>query len=516
MNERTAPQEPAPAALAQSLVAISGFVILSFLHRNLEPAATSGDWAQYILHAKALLEGRPYTDTGYIFTQLNWSIGPRAYPPGLPLTLVPLVALGPWAGILMRFLMVVSGALFVLLAYRRLQLHMNPWLASLAAMWCGVVIELAFASVSVLSDLGFCLLCWLMILTIDRPGNWSKGRIMVAALAGLSAIAYRVAGIALIGAVVVFVLLNRGTVSRGARAVLGVSAVAFLGAIAVAPWLVPRQLLAPSIDQMLTRVVGNLRMLRLTLSEAQLYPAHSNLINDGYHLAASILFLVGMVVLIRRTWRSFMLVFAAVYALMLLVSPVSDSRYFWPLYPLVSAGLLQGVATLFAAVWRSRTASAMPAATVACLTVVTLAVFRGARVQPAPGFTDFPDAVALSDFLKAGAERGEVLRVAFANPRVLTLRTGIPAMGLINASPSTVARELARQRITHVTFGGFSAAGCQAASQLYVKAAYPSSFQHVRTFGRFTLERFTPPDSATLRNPRVADVEPEQTGLCRR
>ncbi len=48
------------------------------------------DFAQYILHAKNIAEGRPYTDTGYVYDRLSPEIGPRAYPPVFPLLLSPV------------------------------------------------------------------------------------------------------------------------------------------------------------------------------------------------------------------------------------------------------------------------------------------------------------------------------------------------------------------------------------------------------------------------------------------
>jgi len=50
------------------------------------------DWAQYILHARNILNGRPYGDTGYLFNPDNPSIGPPNYPPGLPFVLAPAIA----------------------------------------------------------------------------------------------------------------------------------------------------------------------------------------------------------------------------------------------------------------------------------------------------------------------------------------------------------------------------------------------------------------------------------------
>ena len=84
------------------------------------PPTDAGDYAQYLLHAKALVEGRPYADTGYIFHPDAWVIGPRAYPPGLPLTLAPFVALVGVHSRLFRLLMLANVVAFAYLAARRL------------------------------------------------------------------------------------------------------------------------------------------------------------------------------------------------------------------------------------------------------------------------------------------------------------------------------------------------------------------------------------------------------------
>ena len=57
-----------------------------------------GDYAQYILHARALAEGRSYTDTEYMYSTYEPYLGPRAYPPGLPLLLAGFfgVTVGNW------------------------------------------------------------------------------------------------------------------------------------------------------------------------------------------------------------------------------------------------------------------------------------------------------------------------------------------------------------------------------------------------------------------------------------
>jgi hypothetical protein len=92
------------------------FFVLLALRWNWPPSATSGDYAQYLSHARALVEGRPYSDIGYIFQPAASLIGPRNYPPGLAVTLAPVVALGGVHSPLVRLLMLACVVLFVTLA----------------------------------------------------------------------------------------------------------------------------------------------------------------------------------------------------------------------------------------------------------------------------------------------------------------------------------------------------------------------------------------------------------------
>ena len=85
-----------PARPSATVIALSvlPFVILAALHWSYAPLITAGDYAQYLLHADALAHGRAYADIGYIYSPLAPFIGPRVQPPGLPLTILPIVAVG--------------------------------------------------------------------------------------------------------------------------------------------------------------------------------------------------------------------------------------------------------------------------------------------------------------------------------------------------------------------------------------------------------------------------------------
>ena len=68
------------------LTAISIYAVIGFL------TLTNGhdwgdDWAQYVNHARNLVEGNSYTETGYIFNPHRPHIGPTNYSPGWPIIL---------------------------------------------------------------------------------------------------------------------------------------------------------------------------------------------------------------------------------------------------------------------------------------------------------------------------------------------------------------------------------------------------------------------------------------------
>ncbi len=91
-NFPTAVQGSARSALVPLLVLV--ILIAGFYIVTLRGGLSWGDdFAFYIHHAKNLLEGKPYSATGYIFNPSFPHVGPLQYPPGFPLMLVPVIAL---------------------------------------------------------------------------------------------------------------------------------------------------------------------------------------------------------------------------------------------------------------------------------------------------------------------------------------------------------------------------------------------------------------------------------------
>jgi hypothetical protein len=84
-----------------------------------------GDFAQYLLHARQILGGQPYSSLPIIHTPSN-SIAPLAAPPGLPCVLAPVVALWGIQLTVLKVYMVGWFFLGVIMFWRVLIRHATP------------------------------------------------------------------------------------------------------------------------------------------------------------------------------------------------------------------------------------------------------------------------------------------------------------------------------------------------------------------------------------------------------
>ena len=458
--------------------ALLPFALLVSWHWTYPPLAAMSDYAQYILHAQALLDGRAYGDTGYIFTSYAPFIGPQAYPPGLPLTLVPILAVVGASPPVLRALMVVSALVFVSIVIRYFARESLP-LGAAVGVLLGAALELSYATNSVMSDLGLCAFVWGIILAADAPGRWSASRIALVTLLGLCAVSYRVAGVALVPALLLFAVVRyRDHGVRPAVPVLmwgGMLLVLYV-ALPVSGDLTSYASFRPR--WLFERMVDQAVRYRIDIFGSQLYPLPWNAWNDVYHVVASLLMVIGLAVWIRGARRSFLAAFALAYGAMLLVIPVADGRYLWPLYPLLIYGLLNGVRTIAMVTARSAVAARAPWVAFGFASVIAvLAIAMHLREPRPPGLLEQPDVQDL--FTQLQARHGRTpLRVVFVNPRVLTLETGIPAMGTFNAgSVDAGMEELRRKRITHIVLGDDWGFEFRQRGILMLLAACADSFQ---------------------------------------
>jgi hypothetical protein len=433
------------------------FAAMAISHLSWGPTAGMGDYAQYLLHAESIIQGRPYAETGYIFHPAAWTIGPRAYPPGLPLTLAPLVAaFGTHSGVY-RLLMVLCVGGFGWLSFLRLRKDVEPWQAAAAAGFAMFVLEARGATLAPISDPGFALLAWAMVLLIDSTRQWTLARGLAVAALGGAAVAYRLAGVALLAAFGLYALISwrqhrgRALVPLGVWALAGVGAL--LNGVVRIGDLTAFVAGFRGVDDRLERYAG-------AVFEMALYPSTIPWFNNAYHIVSSLLILIGTWVLVKRMWNSYMVVLFLTYVAMLLTAEVDSGRYVWPLFPVGVVAFAVGTTAIFEGVRRWLPRVNAPRLAVAMLACVAAAATLREIVRPRPHFlVGSPDGEALFTYLRSSHAKAP-MRVVFSNPRVVTLETGVPAMGNVGRSPAGHLAAYDEKAISHLIWEVDSLADC--------------------------------------------------------
>lgn len=471
--------------------ALALFLILAAYQWSFGFGMGAGDYAQYFSHAMALVHGRPYTDIGYIFTSYNPWVGPRAEPPGLPLTLYPIFALFGPNMVLVRLLMIASALAFVLLAARYFALRSGVWVGAAVAAITGVSFEALYATSGVFSDLAFGAFIWAVILLADGSEEWTGRRIAGITLLGLGAVAYRTAGAAIVPAMVLFAIVNRGALGRRALipavlwAIIGITAAAMLGTL-------------QSFESVLSlrpqSILWNIRMSASVypygIFEASLYPFGSSVLNAAYHLLVIALLALGLIPWLWHRRRSFLAALIVAYCAMLLLMPMIETRYLWPLFPLVAFGIVNAVRILAAAAWPSASFPADRIAFVTAITIATVAAVMHVSQPRREGLVEQPEVRDL--FAWVSSVKAQSPRVMFSNPRVLTWETGVPAMSTFKASVPESLAELRRQRITHVVVGDMGVDPALNDSVRGLVAASPDRFTLVYKNPAFSVFKVKP------------------------
>lgn len=484
-------------------VGVIPFLVLAAWHWRYGPLTAFGDWAQYMLHADALLHGRAYGDIGYIFTSRNPFIGPPVQPPGLPAVLVPVLALtdGAREGAPYKLLMLafVLAFLAVVTAYfSRLD---DRALALAATLLTGLWIEVGFATNAVQPDVGFSALVWGVFYLADRPGEWSWGRVAGITVLGLAALAFRLAALPLVPALALYAVLHRREL--GGRPWVPVLVWCAGGAVAAAtvPGALAFARLVPRDPAMIVRrVVEAATVYPFAILDLFLYPFPWNHVNDAYHVAVAGLAVIGFIGWVRHAATRLLTAFLILYVGMLLVLPMQDTRYLMPLAPLALYSAVAGAAAV--ARWVARRARREMSderarrVAVAAFTAIALVTLGHEISRPAPSvLMDGPGVRPLFARLRAEHSRTP-LRVLFMNPRVLTWETGIPAMGFFRASADTTIAELRDRRITHVVVGDLGTDKSRAESIRAAVVARPELFRPLFTEGAFTVYAFALPRAA--------------------
>jgi hypothetical protein len=235
--------------------------------------------------------------------------------------------------------------------------------------------------------------------------------------------------------------------------------------------------LFPRLADALARGEQVLRVYPLAALDAQLYPFPGDRPNDGYHVVASALALAGCVALLWRLRRTMLTATVLMYTALLVASPAITDRYLWPLFPVIAAGLVVGVAAVSRALaQRVSWLPSGPVVSAAILALVALgALRREMRVPPPTAVEREPETRAVFEWLAQANARAPT-RAVYANPRVLTLESRVPAMAPLFTIPSKHLAALRDRNITHLVWPMEIPRECRARLAHELVALYPERF----------------------------------------
>ena len=482
-------------------LALLPFVFLALLELRAPLDLSLGDQAQYVLHARAILAGRGYTDDGYIYTpRLEFS--PQAYPPGLPLTLAAVEGVG--APLLVsRLLMIAAAVLFLYLAGRYLSTMDDPVLGPASILLCAFIPNLALFASGIYSDFVFGAAAWGCCLLADRPGAWSRRRILALTMCGVVALTFRTAAVALIPALVVHQAWRTWRHREPwTRALVPVTA--WVATYLAIDLLLPvtqgyaHQIVSgaesasatSSILALLARLPGRALAYQDFVSAMHFTPTPWRGANLAYHAIALLMLALGAVRWVRRAGVRFLFCLTVFYVAIILVMPWPIARFLWPLAPMIWFATLDGARSVFQAV-RIERVRAGETAVLAAASIALVAVLLGPPPPALVGIGDVREGRALYAALEREAASRPV-RAMVPNPRDAARLPGVSAMSVPRAKPDSLLAEADSYRITHAVVGSLGADLLADRAILEAVRAHPDRFRRVYANAQFTVYRLVP------------------------
>lgn len=422
------------------------------------------DHGQYLLHARALIEHRPYTDIGFFHSRYTTMNAPLAEPPGVPALAAGLFWLAGRESVgLVRLMLCGFLVGFAYLLFRYLREHLdtgwNGQLALLATAWTVTALVRQDAVDAVLADVPFCAAIWLSFVIADASGPWTPARWATLAVSGAAAFSFRMAALPLLPAIASWVVLTKELDKRVRLLALGVfwcaAAYAVLFGLPGASALASES--SRGVGHFLNTVAVNAKAVIDGVRGAIPFSVPWKPANLAVHAGFFVILFVGLYQEIRHRQaseltRQFAFLFSGWYVVMLLVLPTHHPRYLWPLLPFVVFGFLKGLQHVVRKlpVSQGLTPGKLVAASAALMLLA--GVTEDALADRPASFADDP---AVRNVLETLNRQGGAasVRVMVFSPRNTTWHTRIPAMPLIAAPENEIWNEVERNGITHIVTG---------------------------------------------------------------
>jgi len=412
------------------------------------------DWAQYLLHAQNLIEGRSYSDIGYLFNPDAPNVGPPSYPPGLPVLLAPVLAVFGVNVVMLKLACFACIVLALPFLYRALSLAFGAVVAAVTVVLFALHDQLWSYRDFIASEPAYILFSvlalWYATRTEDAGPRASLATGTVLGILVYATVACRSIGISLFLALLVYGWAQRRRLGwfTGLCAAFALLMV-LQNLLIIMPPTYANELKAPTAGLL----VQNLRGYWMALASYVRQP-----LGLSQAAAAVVLALAATGAWSACTRREadppagglralaagvpLVLWYLGAYSSALILAAIAaNDRYLLPVLPFVIALAAAGVEVVARRVPRSRR-YALPLAV--ALGVYYLALHVSAPRLRADQIATCESCRELYAFAQAHTPPGTV--IAFAKPRAMALLTGRPAWMW---SPDYSAGEL-RQKLNAV------------------------------------------------------------------
>ena len=443
--------------LSYVVLALIALAVAVLFLITLRPGHDWGDdFAMYICHAKNILEGTPYADTGYIYNPFYPSLGPRTYPPVFPLLLLPSYALFGLNVTPMKVEMVLSIVLslpVLFLAFRgRLP---DPWLLAVVAVVGFNPCFFDFKE-TLKPELPFLFISYLCLFLIQRAYDAQRGRpphtrqaLLIGAMLYLC-YGTRSLGLVLVPALLVYDIIRLRQPSR----------FALVATLLFAVLAILQSVFVHSSESYLDQLAVSRGWLGTVLHNAPLYitslsyywaNGHNVALGRGLLALVSALMVVGLALQLWREVTVYELFFMFYVAAILLWPSSQDRRFLIAVFPLFVLYVFQGLQALIPQRWPLMDRLPM-AALVTCIAATYVGAYTVKNYGPIRDGVSAPTSVELFRYLRESTDPNAVL--IFRRPRALALYTGRSASVYHRTEHDSELWEYFRQiGATHIVVG---------------------------------------------------------------
>ena len=408
-----------------TVVLIGSFYLATLRDGNI----WGGDCSLYVAHARNLVEGRDYADTGYIYNPHFPSLSPRTYPPVFPLLLTPVYLLFGMNLTAMNVFVVLHFMAFLWVLSLLLRRHLSLPYVMACLLLVGLNPYYWQHKDRLLSEMPFMLFVYLALLLIEKAHEPGRTRLWVWGLA-TGAVAFLAFGTRTVGVILIPSLIACELV-RTRR--LGSFALTAVATFTVGVLLEKLLLILDGsyLDQV---TFDPLLSARIALSEVKallaLFVENHDSLAVSRTLSICVLALAGLTCLVRlRSGLRAYDWFVVFNFLLLTVYPDAEGerRYQMPVMPLLFLYVCEGLSRLRMMTWGRFVTPVAATLGLAVLVSYANRYHHLLEAGPVRATVNTTDSVELFDYIKAHTRPDDVFLIEV--PRTLALYTGRRASG---------------------------------------------------------------------------------------